>query len=339
MRDGLRNDGDGRKGAGTGGARLSSAQRRLFTAIRRPRRASAHRSPLTAFFLLLTAHCLLLTFFSPVRAQSRDYNGTSPLYGPRPAARTDGDGLPAALRNVGIDQKLNGQVPPELTFRNESGRDVQLREYFGKRPVILALVYYQCPMLCNQVLNGLLGSLKGIQFDAGREFDVLAVSFDPREGPEQARLKKEAYVQRYARPGAAEGWHFLTGEQKSIEALTKAVGFRYYYDAETKQFAHASGIMVLTPEGKLARYFYGIEYPPKDLRLGLVEASASKIGSPVDKLLLYCYHYDPATGKYGPVVVNIIRLGGVLTVIGILALLLFLKRRGGAAEGLAGGTA
>ncbi len=241
----------------------------------------------------------------------------------RPAAVPD-----AALRDVGIDQRLNEQVPLDLVFRDETGRSVQLREYFGQRPVILALVYYDCPMLCHQVLNGLSSSLTALSFDAGKHFEVVAVSFDPREGPELAASRKQTYLQRYGRNRAAEGWHFLTGEQAAIESLTRAVGFRYTYDAETNQFAHASGIMLLTPEGKLSRYFYGIEFAPRDLRLGLIEASENKIGSPVDQILLFCYHYDPTTGQYTPAVMKLIRAGGAITLVGLLALIFLLRRRG-----------
>ena len=227
----------------------------------------------------------------------------------------------------GIDQKLDAQVPPDLVFRDETGRTVKLGDYFGTKPVILSLVYYDCPMLCTQVLNGLAGSLKALTFNAGEQFLVLTVSFDPRETPELAAGKKKAYLEHYSRPGAAEGWHFLTGSESSIEALTHAVGFRYRYDAEKAQFAHASGIMVLTPQGRLSRYFYGIEYAPRDLRLGLVEASNGRIGSPVDQLLLFCYHYDPATGKYGAVVMNFVRLGGAATVLTLgTIVVLFLRR-------------
>jgi len=188
-------------------------------------------------------------------------------------------GLPPALRNVGIDQRLNQQIPLDLAFRDESGRSVPLREYFGKKPVILTLVYYQCPMLCTLVLNDLLRNLKEITLNVGEDFDVLTVSFDPREKPALAAAKKQSYIGRYRRAGAAGGWHFLTGDQPSIEALTKAVGFRYAFDPQTGQFAHASAIMVLTPQGRLARYFYGVEYSPRDLRLSLVEASANRIGT------------------------------------------------------------
>jgi protein SCO1 len=278
--------------------------------------------------LLLTANCPLLF------AQSRIYNGTSPLYSPRPELGVTENGLPKALREVKIEQRLNEQVPLDLKFKDETGRTVALSEYFKKgKPVVLSLVFYKCPMLCNQILTGLLASLRSQSFDVGREFEVLTVSFDPRETPEIAAEKKLSYIERYNRPGAEKGWHFLTGDQENITRLTDAVGFHYNYDEKTNQFAHASGIMVLTPEGKLSRYFYGIEYFPRDLRLGLVEASDNKIGSAVDQLLLYCYHYDPATGHYGPVVMNIMRLGGVLTVLGIGALILILKRRSGKGVG------
>ena len=270
----------------------------------------------------------IVVCFSQATAQMGEKYGSSPLYGPRPELGSTDNGLPAALNNVGIDQKLNEQIPLDLTFRDETGREIQLGEYFNHgRPVIISLVYYECPMLCNQVLNGLTGSLRTLSFDIGKEFDVVTVSFDARETPQLAAEKKASYIARYGRPGAEQSWHFLTGDQKSIDALTKAVGFRYAYDSATKQFAHASGIMLATPEGKLARYFYGIEYSPKDLRLSIVEASANKIGSPVDQLLLYCYHYDPTSGKDGLAIMNVVRLGGVLTVIGIVALLMLLRRR------------
>jgi protein SCO1/2 len=261
------------------------------------------------------------------------YDGSAPLYSPRPELGANGSGLPPALREVKIEQRLNEQVPLDLQFRDETGRTVRLSEYInGSKPIILSLVFYKCPMLCNQILTGLLGALRSQSFDAGREFEVLTVSFDPRETPEIASEKKQSFIARYNRPGAESGWHFLTGDQESIRRLTDAVGFRYNFDEKTNQFAHASGIMVMTPSGKLSRYFYGIEYNPRDLRLGLVEASDNQIGSSVDQLLLYCYHYDPATGRYGPVVMNIMRLGGVATVIGIGGLILILRRRSGKAN-------
>jgi cytochrome c oxidase subunit 2 len=235
--------------------------------------------------------------------------------------------VPRALSDIGIDQRLDHQVPLDIGFLDEQGRAVRFGDYFGKRPVVLALVYYSCPMLCNQVLTGLVGSLKGVAFDAGKEFDVVTVSFDPRETPEQARASKDEYVARYGRAGAASGWRALTGDEASIKALTEAVGFRYAWDEETKQYAHASGIILITAEGKLSRYFYGIDYAPKDVRLGLVEASANKIGSPVDQLLLYCYDYDPSTGKYGAVIMNMIRLAGLATFLGVVALIIIMRRR------------
>jgi protein SCO1/2 len=232
--------------------------------------------------------------------------------------------LPPALRNIGLDQKLNAQIPLNLIFRDESGRDLPLSAYFGSKPVVLALVYYQCPMLCTQVLNGMVMSLRGMSLESGRDFEVVTVSIDPTETPELASKKKAEYLRRYAK-GAA-GWHFLTGAEQQIEELAGTVGFRYAYDPKTKQYAHASAIMVVTPGGRLSRYFYGIEYPPRDLRLGLVEASENKIGSPVDAVLLYCFHYDPNTGKYSAIVMNIVRLAGVLTLVILLPLLIWLWR-------------
>ncbi len=225
--------------------------------------------------------------------------------------------LPPALRDVRFDQKLNEQVPLDLVFRDETGRPVKLGDYFHDRPVILDLAYFRCPMLCDRVMNGMVKAMLDLPFDAGKEFNVLTVSFDARETPAMASAKKKTYLERYGRPGAEAGWHFLTGDEDSIRALTEAVGFHYIYDPAHDQFAHASGIVVLTPSGKVSRYFYDVRYSPRDLRLGLVEASANQIGSPVDQVLLYCFHYDPAEGKYGPTVMNFVRAGGILTLIGI----------------------
>ncbi len=222
---------------------------------------------------------------------------------------------PSVLEKVGIDQRLGHTVPLEAKFRDELGREVKLGDYFHKRPVLLALVYYDCPMLCTQGLNGLTSALGVLKFNAGQEFDVVAVSFDPRETPQLAAAKKQVYLNRYKRQGADQGWHFLTGNQESITALTEAAGFRYVWDETTSQFAHGSAVMLLTPEGKLAQYYYGIEYSPKDMRLGMIEASHEKIGNIVDQVILYCFHYDPTTGKYGAVAMNLIRAGGVLTVL------------------------
>lgn len=275
---------------------------------------------------LLTASCLLLPAVClPAFGQPGVPQPNPPLYGARPEPGQVATGLPKALKNVGIDQKLNEQIPLDAVFKDEQGREVKLGEFFGKKPVVLSLVYYTCPMLCNQVLNGMLGSFRQVSFNIGEQYEVVTVSFDPRETPALAAAKKQTYVKGYNRPGAETSWHFLTGDEANIKRLTEAVGFRYVWDDQTSQFAHASGIMVLTPEGKLARYFYGIDYPPRDLRLGLVEASQNKIGTPVDTLMLYCYHYDPATGKYGAVVMNIMKVAGGVTVVLIAGLLLVLS--------------
>jgi len=219
------------------------------------------------------------------------------------------------LQQVGIDQRIGQQLPLDVAFHDESGKSVPLRHYFGERPVLLTLVYYQCPMLCSQVLNGVVSSLLTLKLSAGRDFDVLTVSFDPRDTPAAATEQRDRYLRRYGRAGADKGWHFLTGETPAIAAFTKAAGFRYVWDPKIQQYAHASGIMVVTPDGRLSRYFYGIEYPPKDLRLALVESSQGKLGNVVDQLVLYCYHYDPTTGRYGAVVMNMLRLGGTLTLL------------------------
>jgi protein SCO1 len=236
--------------------------------------------------------------------------------------------LPGALAGVGIDQKLDQQVPLQLTFTNEAGASVPLSSFFHSgKPVILALVYYRCPMLCTQILNGLESSLKVVSFNPGQDFEIVAVSFDPKDTYELAAAKKMTYVKRYGRANTANGWHFLTGEPANIKALTDAVGYHYKYDAATDQFAHASGIMIVTPDGRLSRYFYGVEYAPRDVRLGLVEASKNKIGSPVDQILLFCYHYDPATGKYGALAMNMVRLAGAGFVLVCGAVLLIALKR------------
>jgi len=233
---------------------------------------------------------------------------------------------PELLKDVGIDQKLNDAIPLGLTFRDENGGTVRLSEFFEQKPVVLALVYYNCPMLCTQVLNGLDRSLKDVPMDIGKDFNVVTVSIDPSETPKLASAKRDLYTGIYGRPGAARGWHFLTGEESQIRQLANAVGFRYAYDADSKQFAHASAVMVLTPGGKISRYFYGITFPARDMRLGLVEASEGKIGSAVDQVLLFCYHYDPVTGKYGLLISRVIKAGGLLTVLAIGILVLVLSR-------------
>jgi protein SCO1 len=234
---------------------------------------------------------------------------------------------PAIFTTVKIDQRLNQQVPLDLPFTDEAGQTVRLGSFLGKRPVILALVYYECPMLCTQVLNGLVTALGVMTFEPGREFDVVAVSFNPREGPGLASQKKASYLKRYGRPHTEPGWHFLTGSEHSIRQLTEAVGFHYAYDASIQQYAHGAAIEVLTPTGHISKYFYGIEFSARDIRLGLIEASEERIGTAIDDFLLFCYHYDPATGKYGAAVLRLVRLGGIATLLGFVSFLTISLRR------------
>jgi protein SCO1/2 len=234
---------------------------------------------------------------------------------------------PGLLKKISIEQHLNQQVPLDLKFRDETGREVALGEFFGHRPVILALVYYECPMLCTQVLNGMVSALGVLNFDAGREFDVVAVSINPREGPGLAAQKKQAYLDRYKRPQTAAAWHFLTGKEENIQALAAAVGFHYAYDQEIQQYAHAAVFEVLTPRGLISKYFYGIEFSPRDLKFGLIEASDEHIGSAIDDVLLLCYHYDPATGKYGAATLEAVRIGAVATVLAFLTFLFVSLRK------------
>jgi protein SCO1 len=275
---------------------------------RRTRRNPRQRAILVAI--------ALLALFSLAPASSAQLSDPTQNIGVRPQL----------LKDVGIDQKLDDSIPLGLTFRDEAGNPVELRQFFGHGPVILTLVYYNCPMLCTQVLNALNRSLKEIPMDIGKQFSVVTISIDPSERPVLASAKHEMYTGMYGCPGAAAGWHFLTGDEPEIKQLAAAVGFRYAYDPDSRQFAHASAIFVLTPEGKISRYFYGIEYPPRDLRLGLVEASEGRIGSPVDQLLLFCYHYDPQTGKYGLLIARIVRAAGILTIAAVAFLILILRR-------------
>ncbi len=291
-------------------------------------------SAISAFLklqLLLSVSVLILA--TTVSAQkSEHYN--SPLYAPKtydPSQAGVSAGLPPVLKTVGIEQHLNGQLPFDAEFKNEDGNAVKLGSYFGKgRPVILALVYYECPMLCNEVLNGLTGSLKGISFDAGRDFDVIAISFDARENdkPDLAKNKKASYLARYERANAENGWHFLTGTQSEIDKITQAVGFSYQFDEATNQFAHAGGITLITPDGRISKYFYGIDYAPKDLKLGLMESAEGKIGNAAEKLYLYCFHYDPATGKYGLAILKVLRLMAIATIFGLGGMIFVFWRRG-----------
>ncbi len=271
---------------------------------------SSFLHPLSSIIYLLFSILYLLVTASSVYAQTS--NAGSKI---------------EAVEGISIEQKLNEQIPLDLTFRDATGKLVQLSEYLGEKPVILSLVYYECPMLCSMVLNGLLKSLNTLAFNVGDEFNIVTVSFAPEETTKLAMGKKKSYISKYGRLDAEKGWHFLTGEESPIRQLTEAVGFNYKYDPETQQYVHASGIMVLTPEGKLSRYFYGVEYSAKDLKFSLMEAASNKIGSAVDQLLLYCYHYDPVTGKYGVAIMTVTRILGTATVLVLVVFMLVMFRR------------
>jgi protein SCO1/2 len=231
------------------------------------------------------------------------------------------------MQHVTFSQRLGERLPLDARFTDDSGRAVALGDYFGKKPVVLDFVYYQCPMLCPLVMNGISSALKVVPFTPGKEFDVVLISFDPRDTPEAANAKKRAHLQHWAAPETADGWHFLTGTEQEIRRVTSTAGFTYEWDEETQQFSHVSGVLVATPDGRLSRYFYGVEFSPKDLRLALVDSSQGRLGSVVEELLLYCFHYDPSTGKYGAAFMNILRLGGVLTVGVILGFVVLMRRR------------
>jgi len=268
--------------------------------------------------MLITVCVSLVMLVSPVFAQLAAYNQNATY--DKPASENP-------FANIGLDQRLNEQLPLTLAFRDETGKAVQLGDYFGSKPVILSLAYYDCPMLCTLVINGLIRTLRTLSFSAGNEFNVITVSFNPKDTPATAAAKRQTSLQSYSRKGAENGWHFLTGDEATIQQLTKAVGFRYAYDEQSKQYQHPSGIMILTSEGKLSRYFYGVEYAPRDVRLGLVEASAGKIGSPVDQVLLLCFHYDPTTGKYGLIITRALQLGGLVTMLALGGFILISSRR------------
>jgi protein SCO1 len=281
---------------------------------------------------IIFAFCLLISIaYVPVAngqiskvLQSRGFQG--PPHGG--ASAQNSKTMPSQLKDVGIDQELNHQVPLDLVFHDETGKTVRLGDYFGKKPVILSLIYFNCPQLCPMVENGLLESLQRVQFSIGDQFNVLTISFDPNDKPAQAFAKRATYLSMYNRKGAAAGWHFLTGDEASIAALTKAVGFHYKYDPQTKMFSHATAIIVLTPQGKVARYFYGIRYPAGAVRLALVESSHGKIGNPVDAVMLYCSQYNPATGKYSLLISRVLFIGALVTVVLLGGLLLVLFRSG-----------
>jgi protein SCO1/2 len=264
---------------------------------------------------------------APVAIEAQKMTGSPAASGYRREAGQPSSTLPAALREIGFDQNLDQHVPLDTTFKDESGRSVRLGDYFGKRPVVLIFAYYECPMLCTLVINGLASALNVLSLTPGQDFEIVTVSFDPRDTPAAAAAKKSHYLERYSRAGAAEGWHFLTGDQPSIDRLTKAAGFRYVWDTPTNQFAHPSGVIVLTPDGRLARYLFGVEYGPRDLRLAIVEASNGQVGNPADALLLYCYHYDPMTGRYGLIIVRTLRLAGAGTVLALVAFIVVMVRR------------
>jgi protein SCO1 len=274
----------------------------------------------------------LLAATSPAAQASR---GTWTGPGPGAEAGIPADKMPGPLQKVGYDQKLGGQVPLDRAFRDDTGRPVRLGDYFsgnnrGHRPVLLVLAYYHCPMLCDMVLSGVSGSLRTMNLKPGRDFDVVVASIDPHETTEQAAKSRLQAIGRYGDTRTGAGWHFLTGPQASISALAESVGFRYVYNAERNEFAHAAGIVILTPEGRISRYLYGVEYAPRDLRLALVESGDGRIGSLIDQALLYCFHYDPVIGRYSAVAMRFIRIGGALTVLGLALMLALLSRRAGA---------
>jgi protein SCO1 len=278
-------------------------------------------------FALLIAGAMALAD-TPVMAPSDTPVITGPRSQPVPdLLNMKGGDRPTPLTRVTIEQRLNTQLPLDAPFRDESGRTVPLGSYFGKRPVVLALVYYECPMLCTQILNGMVRAAKILKFTPGQDYDVVAISFDARETSQQAAAKKAVYMKDFGRPETANGWHFLTGDLDSIKRVTDAVGFRYVWDVHSAQFAHASAIYVLTPEGRLSKYFYGIEYSPKDLRLGLVEASQNKIGNPVDQILLFCYHFDPHAAKYTPYALGLLRVVGAATFLAMGGFVFIMLRR------------
>ena len=252
--------------------------------------------------------------------------------GLRPAAAPPSNAMPVALQQIRFDQRLDQQLPLDAEFKDEQGATVRLGDYFGARPVVVAFVYYECPMLCNQILNGLVSGIGVLDQTVGEDFDVVAISFDARETPVQAAAKKATYVDAYKRPGSERGWHFLTGDETTIKRVTDTAGFQFAWDAATQQFAHASGVIVATPEGKLSRYLFGIEYPPRDLKFALMESSAGRIGSVVDQVLLYCYHYEPATGTYSLVAMNAVRMGGVVTMVALVGFVGISLRRDGRAR-------
>lgn len=260
------------------------------------------------------------------RAATAQMNG-APTAGYKLDPGMASSGVPRALKEIGFDQNIDQRIPLDVPFRDETGRTVRIGDYFGSRPVVLLFAYYDCPMLCTQVINGLSTALNVLSLEPGKDFEIVTVSFNPHDTPATAQAKKAVYIERYKHDGAAAAWHFLTGDQPSIDRLTKAAGFKYAWDADTKQYAHPTGVIVLTPDGRLARYLFGIEYGPRDLRYALVEASSGKVGNVVDSLLLYCYHYDPITGRYGLGIMRAIRVAAAATVFALGGFIFVMVRR------------
>jgi protein SCO1/2 len=293
---------------------------------------STQRTPRTprsgsVFGWVLSFASLVSFVLSAPQALHAQMGGGPATAGYKQEPGTPASQVPQVLREIGFDQNIDQRVPLDTTFRNEAGATVRLGDYFGKKPVVMVFAYYDCPMLCSLVINGLSSALGTMTLNPGADFEIVTVSFNPHDTPATATAKKAVYLERYKRPGAGEGWHFLTGDQPQIDRLTKAAGFRYAWDEATKQYAHPSGVIVLTPDGRLSKYLFGVEYGPRDLRLGIVEASDGKIGTPVDALLLYCYHYDPMTGKYGLVIMRTMRIAGAATVLAIGAFIFVMVRR------------
>jgi protein SCO1/2 len=284
------------------------------------------RSTLRAHRVLLILISAAFAFSAVTHLQAQMAAGPASAGFKKEAGMTASQ-VPQALREIGFDQNIDQHVPLDTTFRDESGATVRLGDYFGRKPVVMVFAYYDCPMLCTQVINGLSSALGVMSLNPGKDFEIVTVSFNPRDTPATATAKKVVYLDRYRRPGANQGWHFLTGDQPQIDRLTQAAGFRYTWDAETKQYAHPSGVIVLTPDGRLAKYLFGIEYGPRDLRFAIVEASAGQVGTIADALLLYCYHYDPMTGRYGLVIMRAVRIAGAATVLAIAAFIIVMLRR------------
>jgi protein SCO1/2 len=275
--------------------------------------------------VLLISFVSFASFVTSPKVSAQMTGAPTPGYRQEPGIAASA--VPAPLREIGFEQNIEQRLPLETTFRDEDGRTVRLGDYFGSRPIVLTFVYYDCPMLCTQVLNAMTSTIGVLSLDAGRDFDIVMISIDPREGPAQAAAKKALYLDRYHRPTAASGAHFLTGDEPSIARVAKAAGFKYAWDEPTKQYAHPAGIIVVTPDGRAARYLFGLEYSPRDLRFALLEASEGRVGSRIDALLLYCFHYDPTTGSYGLVIMRVLRIFGVLTVLAILSFIVLMTRR------------